>query len=136
MSKRLDALSYAQTFIGSRYQWAAEGPYNVGFDCSGYILEILRSVGLWGKEDGSAQNIHDRMKAKTLGVYPVRPDQGMLVFFGESKDAITHVGIMLNNYQFIEAGGGDSKSVDKGMVRIRPLSWRKDLVAWLDIIKE
>lgn len=108
----------------------------MGFDCSGLILEVLRSIGLWGKEDATAQMIYDKFKLQNIAMALPRPDLGMLVFFGKSNTEISHIGLMVNNYQYIEAGGGDSKTVDKGMVRIRPLTWRKDLVSFLDIIKD
>jgi cell wall-associated NlpC family hydrolase len=130
---RHDVVEYAKTLIGSRYQWGAEGPYNVGFDCSGFVLECLRSVGWWGMTDASSQAIYETFKQKPLTTEEPRPDKGDLVFFGKDVKHITHIGIAINNYQYIEAGGGDSKTVDKGMIRIRPMSWRKDRVAALNI---
>jgi len=128
---KFDLANYLFAFIGSRYQWGAEGPYNVGMDCSGLTLEGLRSIGKWGKDDANAQGIHDALLVK--GIQSSKPHVGCLLFFGKSNKEITHVGVAINNYQYIEAGGGDSKTVDKGMVRIRPFSWRKDLVAVIDI---
>ncbi len=128
---KFDLANYLFAFIGSRYQWTGEGPYNVGFDCSGLVLEGLRSIGKWGKDDATAQTIHD--KFKETGLMSAKPYVGCLLFFGKDKHSITHIGTAINNYQYIEAGGGDSKTVDKGMVRIRPFSWRKDLVAVIDI---
>lgn len=131
---RHDLISYLVSFIGSRYQWGGEGPYNIGFDCSGLVLEGLRSIGKWGMNDASSQAIYDTFKKQPGTTTPARPDKGDIVYFGRSTTAITHIGIMINNYQYVEAGGGDSKTVDKGMVRIRPVrSWRKDLVDIHDI---
>lgn len=131
---RQDLISYLKSFIGSRYQWGGEGPYNIGFDCSGFILEGLRAFKLWGKADATSQAIYyffyDKYKKET------KPDLGCLLFFGKDKKSITHIGMAINNYQYIEAGGGDSKTVDKGMVRIRPISWRSDLVATIDIFEK
>jgi len=132
---RFDLVNYLFRFIGSRYQWGAEGPYNSGFDCSGLVLEGLRSIGKWGVGDASSQMIYNHF-AKTDISSSVKADIGHILFFGKNKESITHIGIGLNNYQYIEAGGGGSKTVDKGMVRIRPFSWRKDLVAVIDIFKE
>lgn len=131
---RFELAEYLKSFIGSRYQWTGSGPYNVGFDCSGFMLEGLMAFGLWGKDDASAQAIHDKF-VKT-GLMSERPETGCLLFFGKDINSITHIGYAINNYQYIEAGGGDSKTVDKGMVRIRPTVWRKDLVACIQIFKE
>lgn len=133
---RFDLIQYLYKFIGSRYQWGAEGPYNVGFDCSGLVLEGLRSIGKWGKEDASAQTIYNTFSTKHPPISISLKDTGSLIFFGKDIKSISHIGIAINNYQYIEAGGGDSKTVDKGQVRIRPFSWRKDLVAVVDIFKE
>lgn len=133
---RFDLIQYLYHFIGSSYAWGKEGPIKVGFDCSGLVLEGLRSVGKWGKEDATAQQIHNTMAAKYGAISLGLKDTGSLIFFGKSRTEITHIGIAINNYQYIEAGGGDSKTVDKGMVRIRPFTWRKDLVAVIDIFKE
>lgn len=133
---RFDLIQYLYHFIGSAYAWGKEGPFKIGFDCSGLVLEGLRSVGLWGKDDATAQQIYNVL-SKKFGDLPLNlKDTGTLLFYGKSKTEITHISVGINNYQFIEAGGGDSKSVDKGMVRIRPHSWRKDLVAAVDIFKE
>ena len=133
---RFEFVQYLFHFIGSRYQWSGEGPYNVGFDCSGFVLEGLRAFGFWGMSDASSQQIYDTFTKEKGLLTPTRMDVGDLVFFGKDLKSITHIGVMINNYQYIEAGGGDSKSVDKGMVRVRPLTWRKDLVASIQIFKE
>lgn len=131
---RFELAEYYKRFIGSVYKWTGSGPYNLGFDCSGLILEGLMAYSLWGKEDASAQMIYNKFFLSA--VMSERPDIGCLLFFGKSTKEITHIGYAINNYQYIEAGGGDSKSVDKGMVRIRPIAWRHDLVAVLQIFKE
>lgn len=133
MTQQDQLIEYLKSFIGSRYQWTGEGPYNIGFDCSGLVLEGLRAFGLWGKDDATAQMIYEKFKGTGVSSLALG---GCLVFFGKDTKSITHIGVMINEKQFIEAGGGDSKSVDKGMVRIRPLSWRKDLVASVNIFKE
>lgn len=133
---RFDLVNYLFNFIGSRYQWGGEGGFNVGFDCSGLVLEGLRSIGKWGINDTTSQGIYDTMsKLHGENVLALK-DVGCLLFFGKDNKSITHIGVAINNYQYIEAGGGGSKSVDVGMVRIRPFTWRKDLVAVIDIFEE
>lgn len=133
---RFDFVNYFFHFIGSRYQWTGEGPYNVGFDCSGLVQEGLRAFGFVGSEDRNSQTLYEFLLSKghkhALSLFSA----GDIVFFGKDLKSITHIGVMINNWQYIEAGGGDSKTVDKGMVRIRPLTWRKDRVAVLSIFKE
>lgn len=135
---RIEFVEYLKCFIGSRYQWTGEGPYNIGFDCSGLVQEGLRAFGFVGQEDRNSQNLYEFLLQK--GAKHVLAGDflavGDVVFFGKDNKSITHIGVMINNWQYIEAGGGDSKTVDKGMVRIRPIKWRKDLVATLQIFKE
>ena len=59
-----------------------------------------------------------------------------ILFFGKDTSHITHVAICCSSRgQYVEAGGGGSKckspETSTGMVRVRPLGSRKDLVAAL-----
>lgn len=119
-------LDYMWTFVGhTPYKFGANVIQEGGLDCSAYVLEGLRSIGKWGKSDATAQQIFTSMTSKTtIHDAPIRGD---LLFFGESRMAITHVAVCWNEHQMIEAGGTNQD----GMVRVRPLSWRKDLVAIL-----
>lgn len=129
---------YAQKFIGRPYVWGGDGSGKCGggFDCSGLVLECLWALGILPQKDMTAQGIHDTIMAKTGHVVPrmyvVAND---LLFFGKDAENITHVAICIGSGLMIEAGGGGSKctSPDKstGMVRVRPIASRKDLVAAL-----
>jgi cell wall-associated NlpC family hydrolase len=134
--KRLVLTEYLSLFIGSVYQWGGSGPYNVGFDCSGLVLEGLSMVGLWGKGDATSQGIYDHFAPTKKKILPSQARTGCLLFFGKNLKSITHIAVAMNSEYMIEAGGGNSKSVNKGMVRVRPLGWRKDLVGVLDIFEE
>ena len=61
--------------------------------------------------------------------------EGDVLFFGKSVEGITHVAIALDSNLMVEAGGGGSKcktpATSTGMVRVRPIASRKDLVAAL-----
>lgn len=114
-------------FIGTPYKLGGNVTQDGGIDCSGLVLEGLRSVGKWGKNDDTAQGIYGTFNKQTN--LKDKPQPGMLLFFGESSKKISHVAVCLNEFQMIEAGGTDKD----GMVRIRPLSWRKDMVAILNI---
>jgi cell wall-associated NlpC family hydrolase len=120
-------ISYLKSFLGTPYKLGGNVTQDGGIDCSALALEGLRSIGLWGKSDATAQTIFNTLlpKCTTPKIY----SEGDLLFFGESKSKITHVSICVNDFQMIEAGGTDKD----GMVRIRPISWRKDIVATLSI---
>ena len=125
-------VDYATRLIGAPYLWGGNGPH---FDCSGFVQEVLASVGIDPRDDQTAQALYnhfEKFAEETL-------TRGSLLFYGASRDKITHVAIHLGEGCMIEAGGGDSSTTtleranEQGaMVRIRPL--RKNYVAVLDIL--
>lgn len=125
-------------FIGQSYIWGGDGAGKCsrGFDCSGLVLEGLWALGILPVKDMTAQGIHDAILDKSGHVVP-RPyvSADDLLFFGKDVDHITHVAVALDLDLMIEAGGGGSKcttpSASTGMVRIRPIAARKDLIAVL-----
>ena len=128
-------IEYSKTFIGKPYMWGGEGVR--GFDCSGFIQEVLRCVGLDPKGDQTAQALYNYFikRSKGSGVAP-----GSLLFWGKSTEKITHVSLAIDYFYHIEAGGGNSKTTSLqvaerqgAMVRIRPINSRSDLRAAIKI---
>lgn len=126
-------LKYAFSFLGVHYQWGGNNRLE-GMDCSAFVNEILRSAGLVkNSEDLTAQMLYDRFERDgTVNKY----QPGSLAFYGESVTKITHVALLINQYQIIESGGAgsNSKSFEDAkrlgaMVRIRHINNRSDLVA-------
>jgi cell wall-associated NlpC family hydrolase len=121
-------------YLNIPYLWGGDDPMQ-GFDCSGLVQELLAMIGLDPIGDQTAQVLHDHFRGKSLeGVL----DTGALVFFGQTRKHITHVGLMLDDQTMIEAGGGGSKTTDltgavkqNAYIRIRPYNKRNDLVAVL-----
>lgn len=130
---------YALKFIGRPYIWAGDGSGKCGggFDCSGLVLECLQAFGIIPQIDLTAQGIYDILYNQLIWSSVERgkekPDD--VLFFGKDDRHITHVAIAIGNGLMVEAGGGGSKcktaAISTGMVRVRPISWRKDLVAAL-----
>ena len=125
-------IDYAMSFLGVHYKWGGNNRLE-GLDCSGFIQEILRSVGLDPKGDQTAQDIYNVLCKED---WRSHLDTGSLLFFGESRYEISHIALALNEFLMIEAGGGNSKTKtiedsirDNAMVRIRPIKNRGDLVA-------
>ncbi len=123
---------YAMSFLGTPYKFGG-GNRLQGLDCSEFVQELLRSVGLDPPGDQTAQALFDHFSVN--GEWN-RHSMGALAFFGKSAKQITHVAMLLDQYRIIEAGGGDGSTTsfeaakERGaMVRIRHLSFRKDLVA-------
>jgi cell wall-associated NlpC family hydrolase len=137
MNKTQIMLEYASYFLLIPYRWGGSHP-SIGYDCSGFIQEILASVGLDPKGDQTAQMLYSELKQ---GPWKEGLQPGSILFFGAGPYQITHVAIALDNYHMIEAGGGNSKTKDiataatqNAFIRIRPI--RKDLVSAMYHITE
>jgi cell wall-associated NlpC family hydrolase len=130
---------YAQKFIGRPYIWGGDGSGKCGsgFDCSGLVLECLMACGLWLGKDATAQGIYDVLRGVEFwsNAYNGKEKASDILFFGKDTAHITHVAIAIGNGMMVEAGGGGSKcktpATSTGMVRVRPIVSRKDLVTAL-----
>lgn len=127
---------YALKFIGRPYIWGGDGSGKCGggFDCSGLVLECLWAFGKLPKGDLTAQKLNDKLYAmgwrQGLSV-----KEGDVLFFGKDLHHITHTALAIGDSLMVEAGGGGSKcktpATSTGMVWVRPISWRDNLVAAL-----
>lgn len=126
----------AMKFYGLPYRWGGSS-FLEGFDCSGLVMEILKSIGVMAHgNDVNAQGLYNWV---TVSGENGRVGEGALCFYGKTLKQIIHVTIMLDDRLMIEAGGGDSTVINldvakqKGaVVRIRPYNYRKDfLEVWM-----
>jgi len=135
----MDLVEYAKCFIGRPYIWAGNGSGKCdgGFDCSGLVVESLQAVGVLANgSDYSAKALYmhllDQGWVKVPRGFETASD---LCFWGKAEGSIIHVSIVIGSRQHLEAGGGGSGSktagTSTGMVRVRPLSSRGDLLATL-----
>ena len=122
---RRRAVIYLQKWIGHFYLWAGDDPS--GFDCSGLIVEVLKSVGLMRPSlDMSANSLFQCFKEG----FTDKPGFGKLVFWFNANKAI-HVEMMVDNDHVIGASGGGSKTKTisdaikhNAFVKMRPLNYR------------
>lgn len=94
--------NYARSFLGVPYLWG--GTSWEGIDCSGFVQVCYRMGGSILPRDADQQ--HDALR------YDVARDamqEGDLIFFGSKS--ITHVGMALNEKEFIHAEGDRFKQV-------------------------
>lgn len=122
---------YALQFVGKPYRWGGDDPM-AGFDCSGFVQELLASVGLDPTGDQTAQALFDYFDKHGEG--NPTPNIGVLAFYGESVTKIVHVAMLIDPYRVIEAGGGGSKTTtleaatnQNAYIRIRHLSGRRPI---------
>lgn len=129
-------IEYALKFIGRPYICGGDGSGKCGggFDCSGLVLECLWAFGKMPKGDLTAQKLNDKLFEKGWR-QGLSIKEGDVLFFGKDLHHITHTALAIGDGLMIEAGSGGSKctSPDKstGMVWVRPIAWRDNLVAAL-----
>lgn len=137
----MDLVEYAKCFIGRPYIWGGDGSgkSDGGFDCSGLVVECLQAVGVLANgSDFTAKALYNHLLSHGWVNVPRGLETASdLCFWGKSDTSITHVSIAIGPSQHIEAGGGGSGSktaaTSNGMVRVRPLSSRGDLLATLHL---
>lgn len=138
----MTGIDYMAQFIGSPYIFGGNTPQ--GWDCSGMVCELLRFWGVMGDVDKSAQMIYDSFSQHRDFVLP-GPNARFpaLVFYGRDTEHISHVAFKFNDTQVLEAAGGDRNTTsrhaaedDRAFTRVRPLSYRRDIVATLVYIGE
>ncbi len=89
----------AQRYAGTPYVWGGESAR--GFDCSGFIIRVMRDLGYRSLPHSAAEQFnYGTPIARGL----LKP--GDLVFFANTyKPGISHVGIFLGRGRFIHAAG-------------------------------
>lgn len=93
----------SRSLLGKPYVYGAAS--GQAFDCSGYTMYVMRSVGIRLEHGATAQ--YQR------GVKVARADllMGDLVFFKTDSKPIGHVGIYLGDGKFIHASSGSRKVI-------------------------
>lgn len=122
-------------FVGTPYYWGGETPLpGGGYDCSGFVQELLASVGVDIPGDQTAQQLYNHFA--THG----RKQQtaGALAFYGPYASKIRHVGFCIDHYRQISSTGGGPQVMTlrdaikfKAFVKIRPIDYRADFLVCL-----
>jgi SH3-like domain-containing protein len=82
---------------GVPYLWGGRTP--LGFDCSGFVQQVLRMRGRWVPRDAREQF------AACRPISPGRAREGDLVFFGPPGKPPGHVGLVLAGSRYAHARG-------------------------------
>jgi len=123
------ATKIAMSFIGTPYLWGGDNPK--GFDCSGFVIEILKSTGrLPIKGDWTAQGLWDKFEYNEVTF----AQEGCLVFWGKDKKHITHVEYCIDDDLSIGASGGGMHTItiqdafdQDAFIKVRPFRSRMPL---------
>lgn len=127
---RQDFIRNAKKYVGKPYVWGGESDAEGGYDCSGFVYNVLKDSG-FPVSRLTAQGYFN--KFQTLKVK--EPVQGALLFFGKSTEAITHVGIADTDGYMYESIGNKANTKykpGKGVTRSK-ITRRRDLVAVCDL---
>ncbi len=130
--KRAYACSLAFHFIGLWYKWGGNNPD--GFDCSGFVVELLKSVGILPRKyDNTARGLYSHFGGKKVD----KPCKGCLVFFGEP--IINHIEFCIDKDFSIGAsgGGGFVKTIEDAIhynayIKMRPIKRNRHIVGYVD----
>lgn len=133
-------------YLNLPYRWGGDDPS--GIDCSGLVVEGLKTIGFIRDDDDYTANglylLFSRMIAeKSETKFELRqldvPKMGTILFFRNHKNYVFHCAVALNQYFQIGAIGGDvsTKTTDiayqqNAFVKIRPIK-KEDKISYLSI---
>ena len=95
---RNELVDFAFSYLNAPYLWGGRTPF--GIDCSGFTQMVYRLCGYVLPRDASQQV----KKGETLS-FLEECQPGDLAFFDNAEGAITHVGIVLEDFNIIHASG-------------------------------
>jgi cell wall-associated NlpC family hydrolase len=99
----------AQRYLGTPYVWGGESAR--GFDCSGFIMRVMRDLGYQALPHSAAEQFRYGM--------PVSKEllkAGDIVFFANTyKPGVSHVGIYLGRGRFIHAANSKDGTIVSGL---------------------
>jgi len=92
-----DTVALSKRFLGINYLWGGTSP--LGLDCSGFAQLIYKMSGVPILRDAGIQ----MTKSGLVEVPKGQEQAGDLIFFGRAIDRISHVGMMIDAENFINA---------------------------------
>jgi cell wall-associated NlpC family hydrolase len=117
---RSPVIAYALSLQGVPYRYGKESPQE-GFDCSGFVKHVYEQHGIY------LPRTTKEMAATLPSISKNNLQSGDLIFFNTNGKPHSHVGIYIDNYDFIHA-----PSQRTGRVLVSSLKnryWRKHFTA-------
>ena len=118
------ATKVAWSLHGKPYIWGGDDPM-AGFDCSGFVIEILKSVGVLPRGgDWTADGLWRMFSTRQT----MLPSEGCLAFWTSDGTHARHVEYCINDSTTIGASGGGSDTVtiqdaieNNAYIKVRPI---------------
>jgi cell wall-associated NlpC family hydrolase len=106
-------IQYALDQRGSRYAWGGAGPYKLGYDCSGLVLQAIYAAGYDPQPINVVKHAEPTYRTsgqlyanKSFQSIPINDRQrGDLIFFGNKAGVVHHVAIYLGDGTMMESYG-------------------------------
>jgi cell wall-associated NlpC family hydrolase len=95
---KITLLKTAFTYLNAPYLWGGKTPF--GIDCSGFTQMVYKLCGYTLFRDVKEQATQGEVLS-----FIEESEPGDLAFFDDEEGVITHVGIILNDYNIIHAFG-------------------------------
>lgn len=100
---RRKVVTEAKKYIGLKYVWGGTS-LKTGADCSGFCHAIYKACGISTRKlPRTSYDMAASSNGKTVSLANAKP--GDLVFYGDSKGNVNHVGIYIGNNQVIHESG-------------------------------
>lgn len=127
------ATQVAWQFLGTFYKWGGDNPS--GFDCSGLIVEILKSCGVLRRRyDATASGLYYKFKE-----VPVPTEGALACYWNKDETRVVHIEYCLNKTLTIGASGGGSRTLthedairDSAYIKVRPINYKRGKVSFVD----
>jgi cell wall-associated NlpC family hydrolase len=134
LTLRDSVVALARAQVGKRYVVGGASP-KTGFDCSGLVKYVLRSLEIELPRTARAQAKSGWAVARDPRV--LRP--GDLLLFGKKQDGISHVGIYVGNGHFVHASSVAGRVIESPLYRpassmIRVLKSARRVLAFTDSV--
>lgn len=100
---RRKVVSESKKYIGLKYVWGGTS-LTKGADCSGFCIAVYRACGISTKKlPRTSYGMAGSSVGKTVSLANAKP--GDLVFYGDTRGNVNHVGIYIGNNQVIHESG-------------------------------
>lgn len=97
LKQKKDLVDFSKKFLDKPYTWGGRSSF--GYDCSGFVQMLYNKIGISLQRDAKQQVLDERFKE----VLAEKAEPGDLIFWGLSKDRISHVGMYIEEGKFIHS---------------------------------